>query len=128
MHAGEVVAANWSTCILTEPTAHRIEWKVFGRARRGASRCERIARLPGMFDASTLAAALDDDALPADYRSIFDARGDAYHRAMVEFPGARQQEFEHIVRVANVRAGQVVCDAPSGGGYLPATCRWPTDR
>jgi SAM-dependent methyltransferase len=61
-----------------------------------------------------------------DYRSIFEERGSAYHRAMVECPAARHREFEAIVQVAALRPGQVVCDAPSGGGYLhdhvPATC------
>jgi SAM-dependent methyltransferase len=57
-------------------------------------------------------------AQPTDYRDIFDLRGQAYHRAMCEFPDARAEEFARIVALAEPRAGQVLCDAPSGGGYL----------
>lgn len=56
----------------------------------------------------------------ADYPAIFDARGSAYHRAMLEFPDARRREFAEIIELAKLRPGQVLCDAPSGGGYLQA--------
>lgn len=55
---------------------------------------------------------------PLDYQSIFNQRGNAYHQAMPLFPEARDQEFLEILRMAEPRAGQVICDAPSGGGYL----------
>lgn len=53
-----------------------------------------------------------------DYRTIFNERGEAYHRAMLAYPHARRAEFEAIVRLAAPCPGQVLCDAPSGGGYL----------
>jgi SAM-dependent methyltransferase len=52
------------------------------------------------------------------YSEIFEERGQLYHRAMVEQPRARDQEFENIVEFARLAPGQRVCDAPSGGGYL----------
>ncbi len=52
------------------------------------------------------------------YSEIFAKRGHAYHEAMVRFPAARTQEFDEILGLADIRAGQVVCDVPSGGGYL----------
>ncbi len=55
---------------------------------------------------------------PVDYRAIFNKRGETYHRAMLEFPEARNQEFREIVRLVNLKPGEVLCDAPSGGGYL----------
>ncbi len=54
------------------------------------------------------------------YSEIFEERGQLYHQAMVEQPRARDQEFLNIVASANLAAGQRVCDAPSGGGYLGA--------
>ena len=52
------------------------------------------------------------------YRDIFDARGAAYHQAMVEQPRAREQEFAAVLRRVCPRDGQVIVDMPSGGGYL----------
>jgi len=52
------------------------------------------------------------------YSEIFAKRGHAYHEAMVRYPRARVQEFDEILKLADIRGGQVVCDAPSGGGYL----------
>jgi cyclopropane fatty-acyl-phospholipid synthase-like methyltransferase len=72
-----------------------------------------------MHDASTPRAA-SVPAQPADYQAIFNERGKAYHQAMVVFPDARSQEFAEILRLANLKPGQVLCDAPSGGGYLPS--------
>ncbi len=54
----------------------------------------------------------------ADYKAIFNQRGDSYHKAMAEFPEARDQEFINIIRLAAPQQGRVICDAPSGGGYL----------
>lgn len=54
----------------------------------------------------------------ADYKTIFNQRGAAYHQAMAEFPEARSQEFINIINMAALQLGQVVCDVPSGGGYL----------
>jgi SAM-dependent methyltransferase len=52
------------------------------------------------------------------YEDIFNARGAAYDLAMVEAPEARREEFAATLRHARPRAGQTVCDVPSGGGYL----------
>src|SRR3954470_22553532 len=52
------------------------------------------------------------------YKDIFNARGAAYHQGMLEQPRAREQEFASILRHAKPRDGQVLCDMPSGGGYL----------
>lgn len=52
------------------------------------------------------------------YREIFKKRGHLYHRAMTLFPQARAEEFHHVVRIADIKDGDIVCDVPSGGGYL----------
>jgi SAM-dependent methyltransferase len=52
------------------------------------------------------------------YREIFQKRGDLYHRAMMQFPQARADEFDHIARLTDARHGHTVCDVPSGGGYI----------
>jgi SAM-dependent methyltransferase len=54
------------------------------------------------------------------YREIFAARGDRYHRAMTLHPHARREEFRLVSQLAQVEPGQIVCDLPSGGGYLDA--------
>jgi SAM-dependent methyltransferase len=52
------------------------------------------------------------------YREIFAVRGDRYHRAMTLYPDARREEFRLVAQLAQVEHGQIVCDLPSGGGYL----------
>jgi cyclopropane fatty-acyl-phospholipid synthase-like methyltransferase len=52
------------------------------------------------------------------YRDIFQKRGHLYHQAMTLYPQARREEFHHVVRMADMKEGEIVCDAPSGGGYL----------
>ncbi len=52
------------------------------------------------------------------YKDIFDKRGAAYHKAMLDYPLAREAEFRHILGLADIQEGDVVCDVPSGGGYL----------
>ena len=52
------------------------------------------------------------------YSDIFEQRGNLYHQAMLRYPRAREQEFQHTVRVAGVEQNHLVCDVPSGGGYL----------
>jgi SAM-dependent methyltransferase len=54
------------------------------------------------------------------YREIFEQRGTDYHRAMQQFPLARAQEFRAIIQMADISAGHIVFDMPSGGGYLGA--------
>jgi SAM-dependent methyltransferase len=51
------------------------------------------------------------------YSEIFAERGAAYHRAMAECPGARGEEFRAALEPLAGRSG-LLCDMPSGGGYL----------
>lgn len=52
------------------------------------------------------------------YTDIFNERGKLYHQAMMEYPLARQKEFELVVDMLDLSPGLVLCDVPSGGGYL----------
>lgn len=52
------------------------------------------------------------------YESIFNRRGQAYHRAMQLVPGARRREFSAALELIGLHRGGVLCDVPSGGGYL----------
>jgi len=54
------------------------------------------------------------------YEHIFSQRADAYQKAMELYPAARDREFRLMVQAADIKAGDTVCDAPSGGGYLRA--------
>jgi SAM-dependent methyltransferase len=51
------------------------------------------------------------------YSEIFAERGAAYHRAMAECPTARGAEFRAVLEPLEGRSG-LLCDMPSGGGYL----------
>ena len=53
-----------------------------------------------------------------EYREIFNHRGDAYHNAMALCPKAREQEFRIPLELLQLSKGDVLCDFPSGGGYL----------
>ena len=59
------------------------------------------------------------------YESIFSRRGEAYHRAMQLVPAARRKEFALALEHIGLRPGAVLCDVPSGGGYL--VCNLPPD-
>jgi SAM-dependent methyltransferase len=52
------------------------------------------------------------------YEQIFSKRADAYQKAMELYPDAREREFQLVVECADIKPGDIVCDAPSGGGYL----------
>jgi len=52
------------------------------------------------------------------YAEIFAERGAAYHRAMAEHPRARDSEFQAVIEPMLGRPGGLLCDLPSGGGYL----------
>jgi len=54
------------------------------------------------------------------YEQIFLKRADAYQMAMESYPLARDREFQLAVEAADILAGETVCDAPAGGGYLRA--------
>ncbi|HEY6662991.1 MAG TPA: class I SAM-dependent methyltransferase [Sphingomicrobium sp.] len=51
------------------------------------------------------------------YSEIFAKRGAAYQQAMAECPNAREAEFAAVLEPLAGRSG-VLCDLPSGGGYL----------
>jgi len=53
------------------------------------------------------------------YSEIFAERGAAYHGAMAECPHARDAEFAAVLGPLAGREG-LLCDMPSGGGYLAA--------
>lgn len=53
------------------------------------------------------------------YAEIFAQRGAAYHRAMAECPTARDAEFLAVLEPLGGCEG-LLCDMPSGGGYLAA--------
>lgn len=53
-----------------------------------------------------------------DYRDIFNQRADSYHRAMLEYPQARDQEFQAVLDMVRFAKDDVVLDYPAGGGYL----------
>lgn len=52
------------------------------------------------------------------YEEIFEKRGHLYHNGMTLYPRARREEFNSIIKLAKIRHGDIVCDIPSGGGYL----------
>lgn len=56
--------------------------------------------------------------LRKEYGSIFDQRGHDYHQAMIELPDARREEFGAMLETARPLSGEVLCDLPSGGGYV----------
>jgi SAM-dependent methyltransferase len=53
------------------------------------------------------------------YSEIFEQRGAAYHGAMAACPHARDAEFLAVLEPLAGRTG-LLCDMPSGGGYLAA--------
>ena len=53
------------------------------------------------------------------YSEIFEQRGAAYHGAMAACPHARDAEFRAVLEPLAGREG-LLCDMPSGGGYLAA--------
>lgn len=55
---------------------------------------------------------------PASYTDIFNRRGYLYHRAMAAYPDARAEEFIALLELVRINDGDIICDAPSGGGYL----------
>lgn len=53
-----------------------------------------------------------------NYEATFNARGNFYDAAMRAFPDARQHEFQTLLKLADLQDGDIVCDVPSGGGYI----------
>ncbi len=52
------------------------------------------------------------------YEDIFDARGHLYNEAVSQCPGAREAERAALLDRLDARLGQVIGDAPAGGGYV----------
>lgn len=52
------------------------------------------------------------------YAQIFEKRAAEYHHAMRQSPRARDAEFLAVLDPIRDRAPGLVCDMPSGGGYL----------
>lgn len=52
------------------------------------------------------------------YDEIFEKRGDLYHKAMTLYPQVRREEFDNLIKLARIGHGDIICDVPSGGGYL----------
>lgn len=53
-----------------------------------------------------------------DYKDIFNQRADSYHKAMLDYPSARDQEFQAVMDMVRFAKDDVVIDYPAGGGYL----------
>lgn len=58
------------------------------------------------------------------YAEIFEQRAKEYHHAMKASPRARDNEFEAALQPIRGASSGLVCDMPSGGGYLAAHL-WP---
>lgn len=61
------------------------------------------------------------------YADIFEQRGAAYHAAMKQWPRVRDAEFLAMLEPLRDASPGLVCDLPSGGGYL-ADYLWPGMR
>lgn len=53
-----------------------------------------------------------------EYKDIFNQRADSYHKAMLEYPQARDQEFQAVLDMVRFAKDDTVIDYPAGGGYL----------
>jgi SAM-dependent methyltransferase len=58
------------------------------------------------------------------YAEIFEQRAADYHYAMRQSPRARDAEFLAVLEPLRDKSAGLVCDMPSGGGYL-ADYLWP---
>ena len=54
----------------------------------------------------------------AFYKEVFEARGALYNHAMAICPEARSSERDILLEALGPVAGQIVVDAPAGGGYV----------
>ena len=54
----------------------------------------------------------------SDYTSVFEIRGDLYNQATQLCPTARETERRLLIERLQPRPGEMVIDAPAGGGYL----------
>ncbi len=54
----------------------------------------------------------------SNYEQTFDLRGHLYNQATAMCPEARASERATVIEWLAPRAGETVCDAPAGGGYV----------
>jgi ubiquinone/menaquinone biosynthesis C-methylase UbiE len=54
----------------------------------------------------------------SSYKDIFNKRADSYHKAMLQWPNARNEEFQALLEDLNISNEHKVVDIPAGGGYL----------
>jgi len=54
----------------------------------------------------------------SNYEQTFDLRGHLYNEATLMCPEARAAERDAAIEWLGPKAGQTVCDAPAGGGYV----------
>ncbi|MFZ2724932.1 MAG: methyltransferase domain-containing protein [Methylococcaceae bacterium] len=54
----------------------------------------------------------------SEYETIFAKRGTHYHSAMLQYPQAREAEFNALFSAINRNTFKNVADIPAGGGYL----------
>lgn len=52
------------------------------------------------------------------YTDVFDVRGESYNAAMDRFPDAREEERAILIEMLDPKPGELILDAPAGGGYL----------
>ena len=52
------------------------------------------------------------------YTETFDRRGHLYNSAMATFPGARDEELRQLLNRLDPQPGEVIVDAPAGGGFV----------
>jgi hypothetical protein len=60
-----------------------------------------------------------------DYEKIFRHRGASYHRAMVDFPGVRTEEFRQLFHRFPLSLKERIIDCPALGGYLESNITVP---
>ena len=58
-----------------------------------------------------------------DYKTTFEARGHEYNKASHLCPDARRNEINRTIEPVSFRPGQVILDAPAGGGCV-ADAAW----
>lgn len=71
-----------------------------------------------MFENSSVQKGRTPEAPEPQYAEIFAKRGQEYNLSMQRYPQARAKEFEAAIAAIKPRARELICDAPSGGGYL----------
>lgn len=52
------------------------------------------------------------------YEEVFQRRGNLYNHATQLCPEAREIERRHLLDRLPIKPGQLICDAPAGGGYV----------